>query len=89
MSVRCGNYVGTCAVHTGMNRESRSIHRVSSFDDLSLMIHKNQIRRANLPEVHPERVDPKMIELFWVASRDMASDTLGESETREKPERRG
>jgi hypothetical protein len=89
MSVRCGNYVGAGAVHTGMNRESGSVHWVFSFDDLALMIHKNQIQSANLPKVHSERVDPKMIELFRIARGDVASDTFVESETREKPERRG
>src|ERR1700722_1339808 len=88
MGVRCGNHVGASAVHTRMNRESRSVHRVFSFDNLALMIHKNQIRSANLSEVHSERVDPKMIELFGIAGGDMASDAFVEPKTREKPERR-
>src|ERR1700733_6608095 len=86
MSVRCGNYIGTGGVHTGMDREGRSIHWVFSLHDLALMIHKNQIRSANLPEVHAERVDPKMIELFGIAGGDVSRDTFIESETREQPE---
>jgi hypothetical protein len=86
MSVRCGDHVGTGAMYAGMNREGRSIHRVFSFDDLTLMIHKNQIRSANLSEVHSERVDPKMIEFFGITRGDVASDTFVEPKTREQPE---
>src|ERR1700721_4366049 len=89
MSVRCGNYIGTGGVHTGMNGEGRSIHWVFSLHDLALMIHKNQIRSANLPEVHAERVDPKMIEFFGIAGGDMSRDAFIEPKTREKPEGSG
>ena len=86
MGVRSGNHIGTGAMHAGMNGEGCSIHRVFSFDDFAVMIYENQIRRANLPEVHAERVDPKMIELFGIACGDVSGDTFVESETREKPE---
>src|SRR6202041_2279948 len=89
MSVLCGNYSGTGGVHTGMDREGRSIHWVFSLHDLALMIHKNQIRSANLPEVHAERVDPKMIEFFGIAGGDMSRDAFIEPKTREKPEGSG
>src|SRR4029077_10035145 len=89
MSMRCGNYIGTGAVHTRMNRESRSIHWVFPFDNLALMVHENQIRSANLSEVHSERVDPEMIELFGVTRGDMSRDAFVEPKTREKPEGSG
>lgn len=86
MGVRCGDYIGTGGVHAGMNGKGCSVHRVFSFDDFALMIHKNQIRRANLPEVHAEWVDPKMIELFRIARGDVPGDAFIETETREQPE---
>src|SRR3984957_16772254 len=89
MSVRRGNYIWTGAVHTGMDREGRSIHRVFSFHDLALMVHKNQIRSANLPEMHAERIDPEMIEFFGIAGGDMSRDAFVEPKTREKPEGSG
>src|SRR3984893_4073806 len=89
MSVRRGNYIWTGAVHTGMDREGRSIHRVFSFHDLALMIHKNQIPGANLAEMHADRIDPEMIEFFGIAGGDMSRDAFVEPKTREKPEGSG
>ena len=84
MRVRRGNHVGARGVYLRVNRECRSIYRVVALDDLAAMVHQNQVRRADLPEMHPERVHPEMVQPFRVASRDVAGHSFIKCETRKQ-----
>jgi hypothetical protein len=52
------------------------------------MIHENQVRRADLAEVHPEWVYPEVVEAFRITRRNVPSHTFIETETRKEPEGR-
>ncbi len=84
-----GHDIRACGVDLRVNRECRSIHRILSFHHLASVIHQNQIGDANLAEMHAEGIDPKMIEPFRVAGRDVAGHSFVESEARKKAERAG
>src|SRR5580704_3792930 len=84
MGVRRGNHVRARSVYLRVNRKCRSIYRVVAFDDLAAMVHQNQVRRADLPEVHPERVHPEMVQPFGVAGRDVAGYSFIKCETRKQ-----
>src|SRR4029077_17701914 len=55
------------------------------FHDLAAVIDQNQVGGTNFAEVHPEGIDPKMIEALRITGRDMAGYSLIESEAREQP----
>src|SRR5579859_2348796 len=84
MCVRRGNHVRARGVYLRVNRECRSIYRVVALDDLAAMVHQNQVRRADLPEMHAERVHPEMVQAFRVAGRDVAGYSFIELETRKQ-----
>src|ERR1700726_1485186 len=79
MRVRSGNHVRACSVYLRVNRKRRSIYRMLALDDLAAMVHQNQIRRADLAEVHPERVHPEMVQSFRIAGRDVTGYSFIES----------
>src|SRR5258708_1420524 len=84
MRVRRGNHVRARSVYLRVNRECRSVYRVVAFDDLAAMVHQNQVRGADLPEMHPERVHPEMVQPLRVASRDVAGHSFIKFETRKQ-----
>jgi hypothetical protein len=84
MRVRSGNHVRACRVYLRMNRERRSIYRMLALDDLALMVHQNQVGRADLPEVHPEGIHPKMIPSFRIACGDVPGYSFIKSKTRKQ-----
>src|SRR5580704_16844397 len=84
-----GNHVRARGVYLRVNRKCRCVHRMFSFDDLAAMVHQNQIRRADLAEVHPERIHPEMIQLFRVASGDVTGNSFIKSKTRKEAKRCG
>jgi hypothetical protein len=57
---------------------------VLALDDLPMMIHQDQVGRADLAEMHPERIYPEMVEAFGVAGRDMAGYAFIKFETRKE-----
>src|ERR1700686_4069855 len=61
MRVRSGNHVRACSVYLRVNCKGRSIYRMLALDDLAMMVYQNQIRRADLAEVHPKGVHPEMV----------------------------
>jgi len=73
--------IGARGVNLGVNCESRSIHRVLPFHDLTLVIYQNQVRDTNLAEVHAKRIYPKVIAAFRITGGDMAGDSFIESES--------
>src|SRR5882724_12256022 len=72
-------------MNSGVNGEGRSVDRVLPFYNFAVVIDQNQVGGANLPEVHTERVDPKMIEAFGVAGGDVAGNPFIESKSRKQP----
>src|SRR6267378_7453702 len=89
MRVRRSNHLGTRRVHLRVDGKRRSIDGILSLDHVAAMIHQNQVGRANLPEVYPERVHPEVVEPFRIARRDVSRHAFIESETRKEPEGRG
>src|SRR5260370_6540305 len=89
MRVRRGDHVSARSVYLRVNRKCRSIYRVVALDDLAAMVHQNQVRRADLPEMHPERVHPEMVQSFRIAGRDVASHSFIKCETRKQAKRGG
>src|SRR6202790_5596570 len=61
MRVRCGNNVRACSVYLRMNRKRSSIYWMLGLDHLAMIGQQNQVRRANLAEVHSEGVHPEMV----------------------------
>src|ERR1700692_87279 len=43
MRVRSGNHVRACRVYLRVNGERRAIYEIFALDDLSMMIHQNQV----------------------------------------------
>ena len=84
MRVRRGNHVRARGVDLRVNGECRSIYRVVAFDDLAAMVHKDQVRRADLAEMHPEWIYPEMVQSLWVAGRDVAGYSFIKFETRKE-----
>src|SRR6266850_3610894 len=89
MRVRRRNHLGTRRVHLRVDGKRRSVDGMLSLDHVAAVIHQNQVGRANLPEVHPERVHPEVVEPFRIARRDVPRYAFIESETRKEPEGRG
>src|SRR5882672_4053419 len=67
MRVRRRNHLGTRRVHLRVDGKRRSIDGILSLDHVAAVIHQNQVGRADLPEVHPERVHPEVVKPFWIA----------------------
>src|ERR1700756_3866688 len=89
MRMRRGNHVRARGVYLRVNRKCRSVYRVVAFDDLAAMVHQNQVRRAYLAEMHPERVHPEMVQPLGVAGRDVAGHSFIKFETRKEAKRGG
>lgn len=53
---------------------------LSSFQDLRLLVHSNEIRGIDQGESSAERIDPEGIWFDWIPQSDVASDTLFEAE---------
>ena len=82
VGVRGRNHVRARRMHARVNCERRCIHRILSFHYVAAVIHENQIRGANLAEVHPEWIHPEMIQLLRIARGDVSCHSLVEAEAR-------
>src|SRR5260370_33794346 len=89
MRVRGGNHVRACGVNARVDGEGGEIDFRAAFDDVSGVIHQNQVRGANLAEVHAERVHPEMIETLRIAGSDVAGDAFVKAESGEEAKRGG
>jgi hypothetical protein len=69
-----------------VNRESSGIDRMIALDDFALVIDPNEIRRLYQSEAHPEAIHPERVRELRVTHRDVARDTLVESELGEEPQ---
>src|SRR5215469_11464038 len=54
MRMRCRDDIGARVMDARMNRERGKIHRPVAFHDFALLIHEDQVRSADLPEMHAE-----------------------------------
>lgn len=52
----------------------------STVHDFALAVHEDKIRAPHEPESSAERVDPEMVRHNWVPERDVARDTLVETQ---------
>src|SRR5580704_3976964 len=89
MRVGGGNHIGTRDMDPRVDREGRGIHRILPLHHFATMIHENQVRGANLSEVHSEGIDPEMIGAFGIAGSDVSGYAFVESEARKKAEGSG
>jgi len=65
----CGcAYVWPCRMYLRVNRGRDDVDGKMTLDDCASMIYQNQIRHANLTEVHSERTHPEVIQAFGTAS---------------------
>lgn len=80
--------VGTGPVDLGMDGERRLVDVVAALDDLPLRVDQEQVADREVPERHPERVDPEAVRERRVARGDMARDALLETEASEETQRR-
>src|SRR3989442_3694525 len=85
----CGDDVRTRRMHVGVNRKGRGIQGILAFHHLAAMIHQDQVRDADLAEVHPERIHPEVIPAFWIAGGDVACHSFVEAEAGKEPEGSG
>ncbi len=83
-----GDHVGTGGVDARVDREGRAVDRTLPFHDRPLVIDTDEGGRADVPEVHAERVDPEAILVLGVAHGDVSGDPLVEAEAGKEPEGR-
>ena len=69
-----------------MDRERGAVERPVAVDDLTAMVDEQQISHANHLEVHPERVDPEVVEELGIARGDVTGGAFVESEVPEQSE---
>src|SRR5215470_18989448 len=79
MGVRSGDDVRPRVMNARMNREGSDIHGAIAFHDFAFCIHQDQVRGANMVEMHAERVDPEMVGAFGIARGDMAGHAFVET----------
>src|SRR5689334_6005903 len=84
--VRRRDHVRPRPMDARVNRERSGIDRIIALDHLARFIDQNEIRRANMSEVHAERIHPKARRELGVARGDMPGDAFVESESREESE---
>src|SRR5450631_3700240 len=84
MRVRSGNHVRACSVYLRVNCKRCAIYRMFALDNFATMVHQNQVRCADLTEMHPERIHPEMVWSFRIASRNVTGYSFIESETRKQ-----
>ena len=80
MGVGCRNDVGPRLVDLRVDDECGLIDHGVALNDLADPVDENQIGNPDVSEMHPERVDPEVVELLGITGRDVASHTLVEPE---------
>ena len=76
-------------MHLRVDRERGAVDHRVALDHLAGVVDTDQVRDADVLEVHAERVEPEPVEVLGIAHRDVAGDTLVEPELAEQAERRG
>jgi hypothetical protein len=62
---------------------------VIQLDHLARFIHHDQVRAADLAEVHAKWIHPETVRPLGIAHRDMTGHALAETESSEQPQCRG
>src|SRR3954466_12024403 len=70
-----------------MDRKRGAVHGPVALHDVAVVVDQDQIRDADLREVHAERVDPEVVQPLGVAGGDVPRTALVEAAAREEPER--
>ena len=83
-----GHDVGAGGVDLGVDDECGRVQRPIAVDDLAPVVHEHEVPHPDLLEVHPERVDPEVVEQLGVACGDVPGRTLVEAEVPEEAEGR-
>src|SRR5437764_1291769 len=84
MGVCSSHTIGACRVNLRVDCKCRSIDWHIAINDLALMVNQNQIRYANMAEVHAKGIYPEMVRALRVSCRDMSSDTFIKAESRKE-----
>src|SRR5271157_1608927 len=72
-----------------MNGKCGRVHRPVAVHDLTTIVDQDEVLHADLLEVHPEGVDPEVIEELGIACGDVTCDSFVESELSEQTESGG
>jgi hypothetical protein len=79
MGVGGGYNIGPGSVNLRMDGEGGGIYGAIALNDFSFSIHQKQIGHSNMTKVHPERVNPEAIGVFWVSGGDVTGDAFIET----------
>jgi hypothetical protein len=83
----CGrDHIRARRMDLGVDGKGSGVDRPIAVDHLTTVIDQNQILGADHLEVHAKWVDPKMVKVLGIASRDVTSQTLIKSEMPEQSE---
>jgi hypothetical protein len=72
-----------------MDRERCNVDWMLAFNHLADRVHQNQVGDPDTPEMHAEGIDPKVIQPFRIARRNVSCRALVETEFSKKAEGRG
>src|SRR5262249_45030031 len=86
MGMGGGHAIGTRRVNRRVNGEGGGVDQVFALDNLSFGVDQDQVRDANLAEIHSEWIDPEMVEHFRVARGDVSRHAFIKPEFGEEAE---
>ena len=69
-----------------MDRERSRVQGPVTVHDLATIVDEDEVLDADVLEVHPERIDPEVVEQLRVSCRDVTGYALVESEVSEQAE---
>ncbi len=72
-------------MNLGVNREGRGVDRPVALDNHPLVVHQQEVGHPDVPEVHTERIHPKMVEAFGIPGGDVAGHAFVKTEFGEQP----
>lgn len=87
MRVRGGDDVRMRIVDRRVDRERGLVQRPAADRGFAARVDEQQVRHADLREMHAERIHPEMIGQLRIARGDVAREPGREAEAREQPER--
>src|SRR5580692_834491 len=89
MRMRRGNYIRPVMVNARMDCKGGTVHRVLAFDNFPVLVHQDQVRDADMTEMHTEGIDPEMIRSLRIARGNVPGYAFVETELGKKTEGRG
>jgi hypothetical protein len=81
VSVGRRRHIWPSGVDLGVDRECSLVHTSLAFDNLAIRINQDEIRDSNVPEPHPEWVNPKVIGQLGISGCDVPSNPFVESKS--------